>query len=152
MNGTLQRSITSAQLQIPRSIHPLNDENMVLADANGLFLMDSQGKVSKKIMAGNMWDVHVDGNTVVALEEITWDQGKVHILNRNKSLNIEKSFLLERNPILSIIILRTNLYVSFRSKNDKRYNHYISKYSMDGNKLAQYGKYGRDGPGELHAP
>lgn len=152
MSGTLQRSITSDQLQRPRSIHPLDDQNMVLADANGLFLIDSQGKVTRKIMAGDMQDVHADGNTVVALETITLDlHGKVHILNKDKSLNVEKSFLLEKNPAQSIMIVSGNIYVSFTAE-EKRYNDFICKYDRNGNKLAQYGKHGSGGPGELYGP
>ena len=84
--------------------------------------------------------------------------GQVHILRKSDPLCREEpligktTFPLEKNPVRGVMLVNDCVYVSFVKNQMDDVDDYVAKYSLNGEKLARFGRSGTDGPGDLNIP
>jgi hypothetical protein len=128
-------------VQHPNALHPVSHDRFVMAADEGLYLINTDGVVVNTLATGNYRDVHVS-EYIVALKYVDYPKYKVELYHYTDSPTLHSSFPVDEGEWgYRVLPVDNHIYVSF--------TYHVSKYSLQGNMICEYGRRGEVAPGEL---
>lgn len=145
----LKEKLPFENVERPHAFHALNEDHILIAAENGLYILFSANMSTSLILRGNFSDVCVDKTIAVALE---CKQGKVYVLNFQKKPVQKSSFRINFKLVnmykneSKLVLSDQNIFISVY--NDEP----LLKYDLSGKLLGEFGQWGKGVAGNMGSP
>lgn len=148
-DGKLESRYTHESIVCPHSLHPISSTQLVVSCDSGLFVINKDLSEVTHVLRGQFLDVGADENYIVALEKVSDKVHQIRVLQNSDTVTARHCFTLPDDNTDTVLLHRNRIFVSsYQEDNIAR----ITKYTVNGEKLVQMGKFGRMKEGELNFP